>query len=603
MGLLPARPAIEVFAPSGLYVGATADVRIEIVAERDTPIDFIEVRAIGAQGWAVGVGDSRTVERVSFPELVARVADAGRLPPGRTTYHARFALPPGMAPSHKIDPAWARFELRVHVSIPWWLDGRERFVIPVRLPPPRVVQREPVAARSTARVNSPRIEVSLASKRVVVGETVVGSCAVFHMDDRDPRDVDLQVVPVFELHRRGRSRQHRGNAYHMTLTLPAGSAGTSVPFRMTLPPDVPPSFATHSHTLSWQLVAAAGRRFAGKIDVAVPLELVDASAATATEPLQIAPRLADDHVGAVFARYAAETGWQHVREDSDPAIERSSPGGDLRIRYSYRGSEGTYLVAQLAHPRLGLGLEVRRATLLDRLTPDLEIDLPGWDRAHYVTVRAPAQATPFLAAAVPAVLATIAHVGKLVQWSDERIVFERPILGVDPSDLRQLDESLEVLASALADARATIAPPPGLAVDVAAWHALARHLHGELVVGDLSIDGELDRAPVQLRIDWEDEQSPVRVRAYVEDPATESTAPFAIDRPATDAAPDHLPEHVRPLLARWPVEIIALRFTAGVASAAWSIEDGIADASRARRLVDALRGLLVALDPMRGPYR
>ena len=236
MGILPSAPDVQVFAPTTWFVGQTAVIEIEVHAKEETKVDFIDVRGTGQQGWAVGAGEHRVVQKASFPELMARVMEAGVLPAGRSRYAARFQLPHGCAPSHDLDPA--RFEIFVHVSIPWWIDGRYRFHVPVRVPPPARVERTPYAVRSTQAstpAGKPRLELSLASTRLIAGETLVGSCAVFHVDDRKPRELDITLVPTLELHRGSRQRDRRAATYDISIPLPAGSAGTNVPFQFRLP--------------------------------------------------------------------------------------------------------------------------------------------------------------------------------------------------------------------------------------------------------------------------------------------------------------------------------------------------------------------------------
>jgi hypothetical protein len=604
-----------VFAPSTWFIGQEAVIEIVVDAKDETKVDFIDVRATGQQGWAVGSGEHRVAQRANFPSLSARVMEAGVLPKGESRFSVKFNLPPGTAPSHELDPAWARLELFVHVSIPWWVDGRYRFHVPVRVPPPPRVDRTPYAIRSTSAstpADKPRLEVSLASTRLIVGETLVGSCAVFHVDDRKDRELDVMLVPTLRLHRGGRARDRRGKTYNIAIPLAAGTAGTNVPFHFRLPQAMTPSFKTVTHELTWWLVASYGSFFGGKEEVSIALDIVDASAASTTARLQVAPRLANQQVGVAFERFATAHGWT-VAEDEDeadagPYIERVVAGSDIGIGYSYRGKDGTFLVARLAHPSLGLGLSVTPSSSLRHVFfRDIEIDIAAWDRAHLVAARSPAQTIPFLQKAAPYALGAMKYIGPLVRWDDDAVVFERQILNVEDAELRRIAEALMALATSVEQVRDAIGTPPGLAVDAIAMAELAKRWKGRFTPGDLSIDGALDNAPIDLALQWDEQGNPYSIRASVgsSNDASEEAKRVALSmpRPAADALAASTPENLVERLTSWPADFRDLHVHDGVVSASLVLAGPSVDAARVRELVEALRAVLAAIEPMSGPYR
>ena len=587
-------------------------IEIEVTAKEETKVDYIDVRGTGRQGWQIGAGEHQVTARANFPELGVRVMTAGTLPAGKSRYKARFELPMGCPPSHELSPAWASFEVLVHVAIPWWLDGRYRFRVPVRVPPPTRIERTPYAIRSTsadAPVGKPRLELSLASTRLIAGETLVGSCAVFHVDDKKPRELDIMLVPVLRLHRGTRVIERRAAPYNLSITLPAGSAGTNVPFQFRIPPGVTPSFKAVTHELSWVLVASYGSFFGGKEEVSVPLEIVDASAAASTARLHAAPRLADQRVNAALSRFAAARGWTvGANEDpSSPIIERGHDGCDLGISYSYRGKDGTFLVARLAHPPLGLGLTVTPSSSLRQVFfRDIEIEIAAWDRAHFVAARSPAQAIPFLREAAPAVLTAIKAMGPLLRWDDDALVFERQIVTVEQQELARVASALETLASGITIARAVIATPPGVEVDAAALRELATRWRGRFMPGDLSIEGTLDRAPVRVAMQWDETGRPSCMRATVGGGDASEVArqvSLTMRHPASDALAATTPEALVDKLVAWPPELRDLHVHEGVASASLVLAEPVVVAARVRELVEGLRAVLAAIDPATSPYR
>ncbi|HEY5920639.1 MAG TPA: hypothetical protein VIV11_03165 [Kofleriaceae bacterium] len=585
---MPKAPKVEVFAQTTLFAGREVTVEVVVTADHDTNIEYIDARITGHQGWRVGSGKSAVTMRVEYPDLIARLTGEGRLRGGTSRYRTAFVLPAGMPPSHAMTPAWAWLELRVRVAIPWWLDGRYKFTLPVRVPPPIDVARTPFAVRSSADPEAPRIELSLASTRVIAGETVIGSCAVFHLDDKKPRDVELMLVPTFKLHRNGRIRERRGDGLSLSVTIPAGGAGTSVPFRFKLPDDVTPTFKAVSHELAWWLVAKSGSFFGKKVEVMMPLEICDASASALTEQLVAPPRLTDERISAAFAQLAADQGWQPAVDRDDPdqlLYERTVGDATLRLGYAYRGKDGAFLVARVIYPSLGLQLSVTPTSrLMSLVWQDIEVDLDSWDRAHYVTARSRTQVYPFLRGVAPAVQSATSALGTLRRFDDDEVVFERGVTGVERAELLHAATTLEMLARSLASI--PVPAPPQFDIDaIQEWEQLAQRVNGELTRGDLSIEGSLEQRPVSIALDFDDERA-IRVRAVVGDreAAFENT-------PLTDG------ELADGFTGATDIELVD-----GVASAALPITDRL-DVARVKTLVLALRALLAHRDPNRGPYR
>jgi len=611
VGAMPRAPEVEIRAPSILFVGRPIEIAVDITARDATKIEFVDAKITGTQGWRVGFGKSAVTHRVEYPRLVARLVEEGVLPEGVTRLSTRLTLPPDMPPSHELAPAYAFLELLIHVSIPWWPDGRYRYRLPVRVPPPPSVVRTPIAVRSTKDADKPRIEVSLASARLVAGEVLVGSVALFHLDDKRPRDVELSLVPELALYGGYGVRERSAASCRWTLTTPAGSAGTSVPFRLSLPPTIPPSFQAVSQQLRWLLVASSGSLFSGKVEIAVPLEVVDAHASATTAPMQSAPLLADERTTAVFARFAATRGWP-APEDAGhgPAVHREVGDHQLSLAHAYRGEDGTFIVATIETPSLGLRLSVTPAKGLRQVFfHDVEIDIADFDRAHHVTARSADQVIPILRAVAPVLATATAKLGRFVRWTDDGIEFERQVTSVEEADLGMMATGLLELGAAIGVAASEVAPPADVDVDLYAWRALARHLHGKESLGDLSIHGRIDALPVSLGLEWDADDRPLAIRVHVGDPtlASDATRSLAltIASPSTDSAPglgDNLDATAR--IRAFPADIVRLDIADGIASASWVIPSPArVDATRVRELVEALHALLGALDTTRTPYR
>jgi hypothetical protein len=627
VSLFKRAPAIEIHAPAVLFAGVPARIEIALDAPEPIDLDWIEARLWGIQGWVVGSGKSRRTSKVRFPDLVNRVAERGRLPAGRTVLETTFTPPPEMPPSHEVEPAYARAYLHVRLSIPWWPDATLRQTIPIRVVGPPSIERTPFV---TPRREGARLELALASTRLVAGEPIVGSCAAFQLDDDEQRDVELVLVPRLTLVSWWNDFTRSGGSLVATLTLPPGSGGRSVPFQFPLPPDLTPTFAAKTHALAWQFKARIGGFFGTKAEVVVPLELVDPTTPPAPRAVAVPPLLADERVAAAFQAFAEHCGWRYAIASDDaaepgiaagePFVEREVGDAVVRIGYAYRGTAGAFVLARIEYPSLGLGLvAVPGSALRHVFFEDIEAGIAAWDRAHYVQARFAEQTAPFLRRVVPA---AATDAGELVRWDDDAIeLASRVTADLTPGQLVALADRLEAIAGAIASARAALEPPPGFVVDHAAWAELARELDGTLAIASLSITGTVGGLPVSLGLAWEgvgdrgnggeddgDLDRPEAIRVTVGDPERASAAlrevALAMPAPALEALSTPAAEPIAGVLTGWRDDVIELRVTDGVAAAAWQLPPNrVVDAARVHELALGLRAVLAALDPGHGPYR
>ena len=591
-------PKLAVFAPRTLVANSDAEIAVELVADRVTRVTSVDAWVVGTQGWSLGQTDT-PASRLVGPRIGVRLLRATTLPVGPTRLPLRFRLP-DMPPTHHVAPALSELLVTVRVAMPWfherpwWPDGKRTFALRVQARTPPQLARTPGAFRSeTPSDSAPRIELGIASTTLVAGELVRGSFAIYHVDDRKPRDVEIAFQPVLRLHGRFQHRTVVATGYIATVVLPAGAAGKSVPFAVRLPAAATPSFRAATHDLDWTVVVSiAHGRVGPRLELAVPVIIHDAAAARFAPRLAPPPRLGDERVLQVFERFAKSAhGWRVV----DDALQRVDGDSRMRMTYDYRGRGGTFLCTSIAHAPLGLGLRTNKRKR----------------GAAAIAPRSAAQGDAFVREVTAVAERLAPDLGPIVSWHDDAIALELAIETLESATLDDAADALVHLELAVRFGRAAIAPPPGLAVDVPAWQALASRLHGALCPGDLAIAGHVDGVPVRVSLAFDDRGAPAALIASAGSPerAPEAVRAVALDaqEPAAygrqHASDDDGASAAARQLATWPPDVASLIVLDGVASARRQIAGGAAEAAHARQLVELLCALLSALGPGTGPYR
>lgn len=260
---------------------------IELVVTPPTPLETtgIEVRVRAVDGWKHA---GELAHHATHLDRVRQVIGPALLHPESHRFPIRLALPAMMAPTHGMAPASSALEVLVRVGVPrfWRLDHRRRFSLAVREPPPAVLDRSPIAARHGA------LELAIAARELVAGETLVGSCAAFAGDDSRARDITLALVPQLRLVGNHGEQHVEGPARSLAIPFPAGAAGRALRFSFPVPRDLTPSFRAETHALAWSFVARLDA-----LEAAVPVTIVDSLAASRVEPLREPPVIAGASVG------------------------------------------------------------------------------------------------------------------------------------------------------------------------------------------------------------------------------------------------------------------------------------------------------------------
>lgn len=516
------RPGVQVLAPLVVTAGERAAISVALTCAADLRVEHVDVEVDGYEAWSVQQQGWRQGHRYAnsahVPHLLAQIHGPGVLPAGVTTLPMLFDLPPETAPSHDSGYARAQLVLRVHTySGPH--HAVDEHLLYVRRRPPPYLARTPAAYRSeVAQPDHPRIELALASTTLAVGETITGTCALFHFEDGVRHFLDIALRSTLAMWGDGTHEQAWARSTVFVEVSP-DQLGESIAFELPVPTDLAPTFTSATHRMTWTLEARSGGFLTRSAILTIPLELHDSSAFSPGVPLPPPPPLTDAWSASVLAELATADGWTASRDPRihSTSVEKDTAHGHLRIAYIHRGEAGTFLVSHVTTASLGLGLDVAPTSRTQQ--DDIAIDLAAWDRANFVRARSAEQTVPVLKAIVPAI-ADNSALGTLVRWTDTDLVLERRTEGADRAELTAMARELEVVATILDGARGQVRPPAGVAIDPAAWRDLARSWRATLSFGDLSLDGTLDAdLPVRVRLRFDDAGRPIALDATVGSPA------------------------------------------------------------------------------------
>ncbi len=473
------RPKVKTYLrPAVAAPGAPLEVEVVLTSASETPIEFVELRLEGQESVQFGrYGASHVFLRQKA------LHGERTLGVGEHKVAARFELPSGLMPSYRGAAANVAYSLDVHVSIPWWPDRRQRFMIPVA-PQPAPFAPTPRTFLSTLegpKGTAPFLEVSLDSTTLEIGGELAGAVSVANTRFTPVRGVDLYLIGTEKTTQGYGSVEARRVRWRLLERAP--EEGTPVPFRVSLGRGIGVGLRASLFELSWHLEVVADVVWGFDARLQVPVTLVPPASRPAS-----ANKDARRWVAPVGRERRALT-WATVAErhslGSDAEQERMTAtvgAVDLAIQMQDRGAQGLYALATLRWPDLGLDLHVEPRSLTDLFVR--EVDVGSSEAARRVTVRAreEAQARAVLGDAVEA-LATM----KEVHLDDQGGTLAAPGGAPTVAQLEAFVTGVLAATRALAFGLARVPPPHAMATRVPAWEAFAQGHGGRFVVGPMCI--------------------------------------------------------------------------------------------------------------------
>ncbi|MGK3965566.1 hypothetical protein WMF38_15500 [Sorangium sp. So ce118] len=481
------RPDIELRMSRTVHPGDVVLVELVLRSRGRTPVDSIELHLEGMQ---VARVEERVLVPPHFLSLVARVAGETTLPDGEQRYRASFPLPPDAPCSYLGTRAEIRYGITLSIAIPWWLDVQESYEVLVSPRPVTRPARSPVAG-TTARGDSPFVEVSLDDQVFAPGDEISGAVALGNVQGRSVRGIEISLVGVERLLSADPGASNRATeAHRFTAFRRADSRdeGRELPFRFRIPRSIAPSFDAGWVALVWGLE--------------VRVELARGDGIVHTTPLILGVFDRPPDLGSM-RRQIGSGRWRAVWDAVGARHGLSLDPLELRLTGALAGcaasvwidagsSSSGALMGELRWSSWGLDLDVGVKRFLLALSSE---DDEGFGRRYRVRGRDPGQVRAVIAGPLRRALLAFDD----VRLDDEHVAVRSRTPGHDQPWLGAFLEHLAALAAEITAASARIPPPTPMAGMRPAWERFAAELHGRLEVGRMRIrDAQLDGATFHI---------------------------------------------------------------------------------------------------------
>lgn len=477
------------------------EITLEVIAtsRSETPIDFFDLTFEGEESVSVlndsgAFRDARTIVK-----KVERLRDKGTLSEGEHRFEAHFTVPVDAPGSYTGVMTTIRYEVRLHVSIPWWPDLRETYELLVEphgevRPPPR-----PASATSKGSSGTPFIEVSLTDTTFAPNDEVNGAFAAGNLG-RDMGDgVEVSLVGLEQARCSGRVFRAEQTRHNVPTVFQVPRSGREAPFRFRVPKDATPSFQSETCKLEWSLSATLRLSSGGAVTTTLPVVIgrhAGGRAGAGKRP----------EIGAVRWR----AGWSAAGEAYGMSVEPdhlclAGARGDVKVQIVVEESDDeAALAATFTYPSVMLGLRVTPQLIVMLPTP-LEVMFSGYRIEH----REHEQALSLLGGRVHEALDGV----KLVSADDTSVVVRAPVAGYDRDSIAPFVRQAATIAAALASAIDQVPAPASMRDALPAWRAFAAATGGRLTPGAMVLQGaNVDDAVFEVRTVLGPDGDPKRTR-------------------------------------------------------------------------------------------
>lgn len=464
--------------------GEVLDVDLLLTSRAETPVDFIDLTLRGVETSARQTGNDITWLCHQHVGLHTRF-QATMLTRGQHRFRARFDVPAGAPVTYSGVAANIRYELEVHVSIPWWRDVQERYVIhvaPTPVPVPPRAARIFASAPEGPVAQKLYLEASLDGTWLEPGGVLSGAVSLSNVRRARVRGVDVHFVALERDLDESRSATE---ARRYTLRICDGEPREAEPakFRACLPREAPAGWRGALSELVWFLDIMADVAWGDDVGLRIPILVVPPSGNSWRDsPVHAVVPVGRERRAQVWAAAGARLGLIYDPETEHLSTKHGSVA--LSICLEERGAHGLYMVATLAWPGLGLDIEIADRRWSDFFT-SVETGDAAFERQFRVRAREPAQARALLDASVRAALLGFPE----ARVDDQGATLAAPGTGQAPRPFEDFVRKAIATAMAFDAAIARVPPPAEMASHAEAWRAFAGRLGGRFEPGRIWIHG------------------------------------------------------------------------------------------------------------------
>lgn len=475
------RPDLDLQLPRAIYPGDDLAIGVTLTSHSVTPIEFFEITLAGDADSNVDLQNGAFASRSERIVMATqRLRDACTLEEGELTFDVRFSLPRDAPPTYSGTAVQVRYELRAHISIPWWPDLRETWELLVEHRGTQRPAPAPAAVKSVG--DGPFVEISATDTHYAPGDEINGAFAAGNVPKANVDGIEVSLVALERIEQGdGRtfnveqSRHNIPNVFH----LPPG--GKHTPFRFRVPKEAIPSFHALWFKLDYRIVVIL-RMYNGAVSTHIPVKV-----GKYATPRSQGGRLPD--VGVLRWR----TGWANAGAKYGFILNEDQFGlvgtrGPVNVSIDvYEGDHEASMVAIFTYPSLRIDLSIE-PQLLIVLPSKVEVRYPGYK----ITQRDIAQTRVFLDEPLRSALLRL----KIQSMSDTELTVRGAVKGYDADAIDPFLNDASRIADALCHAIEAMPPPPELVESLPNWKAFASETGASLSVGgmalqDITVEGGL----------------------------------------------------------------------------------------------------------------
>lgn len=449
------RPDVALFLkPAIAIAGDEVLVEAVLTSRSETPVDAIKMTLRGLE--TAGFQGRGAFQR----SIIGQRAAFGprKLVKGENRVSARFPMPYDAPPSYRGTLLLIEYELDLEVTIPWWLDRRQKFVIPVSR---RGTFNEPVAPKVYCnRQRTPDalyMEATLDDERVEQGSVLTGVVSFANVSSARIKRVELQFKSRESIGpARAQPLWHQdGATYVSTILDHAPKEGEPATFRVTFPRDAAMTFQSEHGRVEWTIAIVAVVSFGDDISINIPIKVTPPSRMGRQRRRAELPPVGRERRAKVLQAAA-----QRLELDFDGAREElrsTAASSTISIRLEPHEGRGLVAVTELAWPALGLELELRERRWTDAFADELAIDDAPFRKRFHVSAKEKERASLVLDGDVRSALSGFTE----VELDDDGAMLARPISVQSVETVMKDLEPTLAAARCLAEAAARVVPTIG----------------------------------------------------------------------------------------------------------------------------------------------